>query len=232
MPSTSARRASRCDHGQRRRVITEWLLNDILRGSLGAGQRLIIGDLARRYDVSPTPIREALVALEGIGIVDFFPNRGAVVRKLTRVDAEEICQMRQALECEAVRLACGKIESTKLVQLASRCRQIRATNRATPILIDRSREVDNELHDLIGVSCGNRLLIRELQRLTLLFRALRDAAWRRYAATLDHARLITEAVEHLAIVEHLQRKQQRQACRAMSRHIQGGLKYWIEALSD
>ena len=112
-----ARLASRCDHGQRRRVITESLLSDILSGTLAAGQHLVINELAKCYEVSPTPIREAFVALEGIGIVDFFPNRGAIVRRLTRVDAHEISQVRKALECEAVRLACGQIDATKLARL-------------------------------------------------------------------------------------------------------------------
>jgi DNA-binding GntR family transcriptional regulator len=213
-------------------MITESLLADILQGKLAAGQHLVIAELAGRYLVSPTPIREALVALEGIGIVDFFPNRGAVVRRLTRVDAEEICQVRQALECEAVRLACGRIDAAQLAQLAQSCRGIQATTRATSRLIDRSRTVDNQLHDLIRTSSGNRLLIRELQRLMLLFRGLRDAAWRRYAATADHARLITEAAEHLTIIERLQSGRPRQACCAMSQHIRGGLVHWIEAMPE
>ena len=228
----SAGLAIRCDHGQRRRLITEWLLNDILRGALAAGQRLVIGELAKCYDVSPTPIREALIALEGIGMVDVFPNRGAIVRKLTQVDAQEMCQVRRALECEAVRLACGHIDPAKLVELSEACRRIQATTRATPALIDRSRRIDNQLHDLIRISCGNRLLIREIQRLSMLFRAFRDAAWRRYETTRDHDRLVTEASEHLAIVEHLRDVRRRQACHAMSRHIRGGLAYWIKALPE
>jgi len=172
------------------------------------------------------------VALEGMGIVDFFPNRGAVIHKLTRIDAAEICQVRQALECEAVRLACGKIDPAKLARLAESCRHIQMTTRATRPLIDRSRRVDNLVHDLIRKASGNRLLMRELERLALLFRGLRDAAWRRYEATADHDRLVTEAHEHLEIVEHLRHGRPRQARRAMGHHIRGGLTYWIQALPD
>ena len=60
----------------------------------------MIHALAKRYQVSPTPIREALVALEANGILDLVPNCGAIVRKVTAADVREICQVRRALECE------------------------------------------------------------------------------------------------------------------------------------
>ena len=78
------------------------------------GERLVIQDLATRFGVSHTPIREALVTLEGVGIIDLAPNRGAVVRRVTAVDVREVCQVRRALECEAVRRASGRISDYAL----------------------------------------------------------------------------------------------------------------------
>ena len=49
--------------------------------------------------------------LAGMGLLDVSPNRGAVVRRMTAKEVREICQVRRALECEAVRLACGRIEA-------------------------------------------------------------------------------------------------------------------------
>ena len=99
---------ARIDHGQRRQMVTARLLADIFQGQLCAGQHLVIQELARRYEVSSTPIREALVALDGVGLIDFAPNRGAVVRRVTTQDVREVCQVRKALECEATRSACGR----------------------------------------------------------------------------------------------------------------------------
>src|SRR5207253_11519126 len=72
--------------------------------------------LAARFGVSHTPIREALIELAGIGVVSLLPNRGAVVRPITARDVREVCQVRRALECLAVRQACGRIDrkSTRL----------------------------------------------------------------------------------------------------------------------
>ncbi len=238
-PSTEARRI---DHGQRRKLVADALLADIFQGHLKAGERLVIQDLAARYEVSPTPIREALVTLEGIGIVDIEPNCGAVVRRVTAVDVKEVCEVRRALECAAVKLACGRVDPVVLQQLADAFRQraqmsftSQGPSSSTPsrsILkaIEDARDADSRLHDLIAESCGNRFLAKELGRLTLLFRTLRDAAWDRRLKESDLVRFAEEAAEHLAIVEALQAGATRAATAAMAKHIQSGETYWSRDL--
>jgi len=66
------------------------LRTDILQGRLAAGEHLRQDDLARRLEVSTTPIREALRTLISEGLVFFDAHRGAVVRGLTLGDVEEI----------------------------------------------------------------------------------------------------------------------------------------------
>src|SRR5439155_25538050 len=107
-----------CDHGQRRQVIADSLLRDVFQGRLRAGQHLVTRELADRFGVSHTPVREALIALAGMGMVDLLPNRGAIVRRVTGRDIEAICQVRRALECEAVRSAAGRIQGEALQTLA------------------------------------------------------------------------------------------------------------------
>src|SRR6267154_5593589 len=90
------------DHGLLRQKIVERLLADVFRGQLAAGRHLVTQELADRFEVSHTPIREALIALAGIGIIELVPNRGAVVRRVTSREVVEVMQVRRALECEAV----------------------------------------------------------------------------------------------------------------------------------
>lgn len=234
IPNTRVRSANgaaaRPDHGQRRRAVTESLLAEIFQGRVRAGEHLVIHDLAARHNVSPTPIREALVALEGIGIVDIVPNRGAVVRSVTATDVTEICQVRRALECEATRLACGRLELIKLETFADEFRRIQTRRRHSKSFIEKARTLDSGLHDLIIESCGNRFLSQEIGRLKLLFRAFRDVAWEHNRANNDHLRFIEEAREHLAIIEALLAGDAKAASRAMARHIRSGAKYWSRAL--
>src|SRR5262245_1808705 len=216
-----------CDHGLRRQAIVQSLLADVFQGRLQAGQRLVTQDLALRFGVSHTPIREALIALAGIGIIDLLPNRGALVRAVTPREVREVCQVRRVLECQATRNACGRTDLAQLAAIAADLRRL--IERPAPSItafIAEARRVDTRLHDLIAYSCGNVFLAKELGRLKILFRAFRDVSYTQHEARNDYRRLADEAREHLAIVEALQAHDTRGAARAMARHIRSGLLYW------
>ena len=219
-----------CDHGLRRRMVAELLLSEIFQGTLRTGQRLVIKELSERFQVSSTPIREALVQLEGIGIIDFVPNCGAVVRKVTTSDVREVCQVRRALECEATRSACGRIALSPLHDLSDAFQRMMSVKRHGASFVDTARALDSRLHDLIAESCENRFLAKEIGRLKLLFRAFRDAAWEQRLANHDYHRFAEEAREHLAVVEALLDGDAKRASRAMALHIRAGVKYWSRGL--
>lgn len=234
MATSESGASLKCDHGLRRQAIVASLLTDVFQGGLRAGQHLVTRELATRFGVSHTPIREALIALAGIGVIDLLPNRGAVVRRVTPRDVREICQVRRVLECEAVRLACGRIDPNELATLKTGLqKQAEAANIASRgEFIEEARALDSRLHDRIAASCGNAFLAMELSRLKTLFRAFRDVAWAHDEARNDSRRLAEESHEHLAIVEGLAASDARAASRAMSRHIMGGAKYWSRVLLD
>jgi DNA-binding GntR family transcriptional regulator len=222
-----------CDHGRRRQSIVESLLKDVFQGKLRAGQHLVTQKLAARYGVSHTPVREALIALAGMGVIDLQPNRGAIVRNVTPREIREICDVRRTLECAAVRTACGRIDLADLNALArdlQRLKSVKSPDR--PRFIEEAREIDSRLHDLIASSCGNAFLANEIGRLKTLFRAFRDVAWEHDGARNDYRRLAAESREHLAIVAALVRGDRREASLQLSRHIRAGGKYWSRALVD
>jgi DNA-binding GntR family transcriptional regulator len=222
-----------CHHGLRRHTIVQSLLADVFQGRRRAGEHLTTQELAERFGVSHTPVREALIALAGIGIIDLLPNRGAIVRRVTAEEVREVCQVRRALECEATRSACGRIELAELHALATELRRLMAVQpqpRSAARFIAEARTVDSRLHDAIADSCGNAFLAKEISRLKILFRAFRDVAWERDEARNDFHRLAEEAREHLAIVEALLARDAKEAARAMARHIHSGLKYWSRAM--
>ena len=81
-----------------REVVQHHLTNDIQSGRIRPGERLREAELAERYGVSRGPVREAVRALEGQGMVRFRANRGAVVTLLSREELEEIYDVVLALE--------------------------------------------------------------------------------------------------------------------------------------
>ena len=231
MPIPHEPMALTCNRGLRRQTIVQSLLADVFQGRLRAGSRLVTRELAERFGVSHTPIREALISLAGIGIVDLLPNRGAIVRRVSTQEVREVCQVRQVLECEATRSACGRIDLAELHSLAGELRRlIASTDLPGPAFIEQARAVDNRLHDLIADSCGNAFLAQEISRLKILFRAFRDVAWEHEEARNDFHRLAEEAREHLAIVEALLAGDAKGAARAMARHIRSGARYWSRAM--
>lgn len=222
------------NHGLRRQAIVASVLSEVFRGRLRPGEHLVSRELEERFGVSQTPVREAMIALSGIGVVDLVPNRGAVVRRVSCTEVHDICQVRRVLECEATRLACGRIELAELNELAAAFRKLQTIrpsgHKAQKKFIEHARQLDSRLHDLIADSCGNAFLAKEIGRLKILFRACRDVAWERDEARNDWRRLSEEAHEHLAIVQALQANDPKEAARAMSRHIRSGAKYWSRSV--
>jgi GntR family transcriptional regulator, carbon starvation induced regulator len=80
----------------------EWVENQLrqalLSGELRPGERLLTAQLSERFQVSPTPLREALHRFAGEGLVEFIPQRGARVTELSGADNTELTELRSILE--------------------------------------------------------------------------------------------------------------------------------------
>ena len=73
--------------------------------------------LSEQFEVSRTPIREALRRLAALGLVSFEPNRGVRVRTLTREELREAFLVRAELESLATELAAPRITDEALAEL-------------------------------------------------------------------------------------------------------------------
>src|ERR1700722_17222740 len=108
-----------------REQVTQRILASVFECRLPSGSRLVVQRLAEQFGVSPTPVREALVELSGLGIVDLLPNRGAVVKPFGAKELRHISQVRRVLETEACRSACGKIDAGSLRDLRDQFNRLR-----------------------------------------------------------------------------------------------------------
>jgi DNA-binding GntR family transcriptional regulator len=106
--------------------VVELIKRLITDGILNPGERIIESQLARQLGVSLTPVREAIRLLAGEGIVVIVPNKGALVRELTRQDIFEIYSMRAVLEGMAIRLATELASMDELHALEQHYEQMRA----------------------------------------------------------------------------------------------------------
>lgn len=93
----------------------------ILDGRLHPGQRLKEADLAREFGISRTPVREALLMLQAVGLVEATPNRGAIVHTYTADDLDDLYQLRALLEGYAGHHAAARISEAEIEQLRQSC---------------------------------------------------------------------------------------------------------------
>ena len=104
----SADKLQECAHIERRCMrdkIRDALVTRILDGSYAAGERLIELNLAREFNVSQAPVREALRELEALGLVESQRYRGTRVSSPKASDLKETFEMRAVLEERAAQLA-------------------------------------------------------------------------------------------------------------------------------
>ena len=89
----------------------------ILTGALPQGAKLDINRLAVEFDMSPTPIREALRVLQSDRLVKYHPHRGTVVAGFSEDDLVQVFELRMLLEPAAVRSAVRRLKSVDLAEL-------------------------------------------------------------------------------------------------------------------
>lgn len=201
-----------------RHAVVVRLMASIFEGTLPAGTRLIIRKMAEQMGVSATPIREALVELEGIGLVQFSHNRGAVVKPFGPQQLREIYHLRRVLESEAARCACGQIPRDDLKSLQHEMRQLLDADTEAAEWSQTAMVTDRKLHDLTAKHCGNARLVDEINRYHTLLQTIREIIGNRRRAQQMALK------EHMPIISALLAGDPEKVAAAMVRHINSTLK--------
>ncbi|MDD6920676.1 MAG: GntR family transcriptional regulator [Eubacteriales bacterium] len=93
------------------------LKDSILSGNILTGEKLTEQILCKKYDISRTPVREALHKLETEGLLTSIPNRGFYVQGLTNQDYLDIFVLRELYEIQAVQWATERMNDEELEEL-------------------------------------------------------------------------------------------------------------------
>ena len=143
----------------------------ILSGDLAPGQRINEAGLAERFGTSRGPVREALRALEECGLVRAERNRGVFVREVSITEADEVYDLREALDDLIGRRLAERITAEQLAELK---RLVSAMDAATAgENVAEYYRLNLIFHDALVDFVGNRHLSATYRRLTkelLLFR--------------------------------------------------------------
>lgn len=206
--------------------IAATLQTRVLRGDIPSGARLRQEMLAAEFDVSRTPVREALRKLQAAGIVELVPHRGAIVRGPTARDVREAYEVRAELEGFAAELAAAWIQEQQLkclheaealfrgsIDSLLECR--RSGISRTPADIEGWARANDVFHQTILDAAGNARLRAALADL--------HASIPRDLTSIvlsESSRLLQENVEqHSTILKAIERHDPAEARRRMSAHV-------------
>jgi len=161
-------------HQTLREKILETIRDAILKGTLKPGERVSEPDLAERFGISRTPIREAFRQLESEGYLQVIPRKGAVVASLSERDVEEFYAIKIILEGFAARMAAEKLSEKDIERLEAINEKLKQL--AQDGDIKTFFRVHNEFHEVFIKAAGNERLYELINQLVMKFKRLRLAS--------------------------------------------------------
>lgn len=192
-------------------TIREHLEGEIADGRLDPGSRLDEQEIAERFGVSRTPVREAFRLLSSSGLVDLRGRQGAAVRTIGAHALIEMFQVMAELEGLCARLAARRTTKGQLAELGAI--QDRLEEAAQGGDLDVFYDVNQEFHEAVYDAASNAFLAAETRRLRN-----RVAAYRRRVTQMPN-RIADTIREHQAVIEAISAHDPEAAHRAMRDHV-------------
>lgn len=161
-------------HQTLRERILEAIRDAILKGVLRPGEKVSEPELAERFGISRTPIREAFRQLESEGYLTVVPRKGAVVADLSERDVEEFYAIKSILEGYAARIAAEKLSDREIERLEQINQRLALLAREGDV--KAFYRYHSEFHDLFVKAADNDKLADLIGQLGLKFSRMRMAA--------------------------------------------------------
>ena len=203
-----------------REKILESIREAIISGSLKAGSRVSEPELAERYGISRTPVREAFRQLESEGYLTVIPRRGAIVSELNMKEVEDFYAIKSILEGYAARQACERLTNKDIEKL-------QANNKKLGELAEKNDfktffKVHNEFHTIFINACDNEKLKELIFGLVSRFQRLR------YMSLSLPGRMKISVQEHEKIIEAFRTKDAESAEKMVRKNAEYGGRVLID----
>ncbi len=182
-------------HKPLRELVYEDLKEQILKGEIQPGTRMMEEEIADAIGVSRTPIREAIRQLEKEGLVSIEPRKGAYVSQLSQKDMIEILEVRQNVEGLAAEYAAIRMSDEakeKLKETTIKFKEAVAEGNNSEMI-----KYDTEFHHQIVEGADNKILkkmVEQLQELVLRFRYLHYDEFKRSEQMIEEHAEIAKAI--------------------------------------
>lgn len=198
----------------KRELVAHGLRQAILRGELQRGQHLTEIALAAKFNVSPTPVREALRSLQAEGLVTLLPHKGGMVTLLSAEEIREVFEMRVTLEAMAAKHAAESISADDVAQLKQLLIQLDFA-KDDPF---KFFQLNSEFHSIINKACGRKRLLEVIYNLRNV------TQYYFWPATIIPKLLALWQAQHHEMVDALEQKNGDKAELAMRQHLSDAAK--------
>ena len=189
--------------------IKDYIQKQIAAGVYRPGDRIVETQLAKELNVSQAPVREAILEMVALGLLEERPYSGHFVRALGPEEIEDIYQIRAVVEEYAARRAADRATAEQLAEMKRLLQEMDA-NRD----LDRFVHQDMEFHALVMDAAGSAALKRA-------WTTLRMAEWTYIAAAITKTSLAEMIQQHWTIFHYLESRQAHSAGAYMFLHITG-----------
>jgi DNA-binding GntR family transcriptional regulator len=207
-------------HRTKRDVIVESLRRQILAGDLPRGARMRQDELARQFDASITPVREALRLLEAEGLLVSEPHRGARVAAVDIDKVKATYVVRRLVESYAMRRVATRLSPRDLARLRAIVERLDEAGSDVPAL----RAINREFHFYFYERCGMPRLTEKI-----------EAMWQEFPWDLmlgSPERIRASQDEHRAILAAVEAADVDAAAETTERHIAGGFAAIAQQLAE
>jgi DNA-binding GntR family transcriptional regulator len=192
------------------------LRQELASGEIHPGQQLRQVEIAERYGVSPTPVREALRLLEADGAIRYSPHRGATVTELSPQELSDLYLMRSAMEAMLTRLAAERATPEEVAEVRSLHQDLSGRTKDTPA--DELSRLNREFH-LSVLRLGSPLITDHV--VTPLWHGFLPPTKSQWRSDERNTRFVAE---HERIVVALEKGDADEAEVAMSDHLRTAMK--------
>jgi DNA-binding GntR family transcriptional regulator len=202
--------------------VVRGVVHDLLKGRWSGGDRLTEVEAAERFKVSRTPVREALLELASMGMVELRRNCGAIFRPFGPEELRDLYAVRSLLEVEAARLAATRMPVEMVESLKVKFEKLRRERRP-----DTGWRLDLELHAAIAAAADNPRLAGEIARYGDLVQTVREAVGETLAGV--HSPSLNQ---HLRILRQIAKRDSDAAADAMRLHLRQAADSAVTALTE
>jgi DNA-binding GntR family transcriptional regulator len=191
----------------------------ILDKALRSGGPVVEGRLAEELNISRTPMREALLRLEGEGLLARAGARSYSVRFVSAQEYFQAMKVRELLETEAIGLAIGKIDKKTVRQLIKKIRALSSGQQE-----QAHWQLDDQVHTMMARASGNDVLAHMIDIVRTNSRL--------FELVTPFNRIEEDRAEHLAILEAYLADDVEASRAAVRTHLQNLRRFVLDRLAE